>query len=153
MLRPVVGHFPWWRSVWAIFLPWTVSVYALSALAMGLWLPPQGLFRDWGFHLTYLIPAVCVGGVGAAVLTDGAARRTRWSGAMLGAATGAISSLLGAFAACTVLTKQGSEGESWFGLLEFPVVFFATGIGLLIGFYSPRLYTDSSSSNSTDFQS
>src|ERR1039457_5079428 len=70
MQEPAKGRDLGWRSVWKMFLPWTVSVYALSALTIDLVLPSQGVLGERGFHLTFLIPAVCVGSIGTVVLTD-----------------------------------------------------------------------------------
>jgi hypothetical protein len=65
MRRPAVARGMWWRRVCWVFLLWTLSVYLLSALTVYLMLRSQGLLNDWGFHLTFLIPAVSAGSVGA----------------------------------------------------------------------------------------
>jgi energy-converting hydrogenase Eha subunit A len=152
MQEPAKGRDLGWRSVWKMFLPWTVSVYALSALTIDLVLPSQGLLGERGFHLTFLIPAVCVGSIGTVVLTD-RAPQTRLGGALLGAVTGMISSLLGGYVADTVLTQPHSEGRSWFGLLMFPVVLFSTLIGVFMGVYAHRLGIGSTSSDRASSQS
>jgi hypothetical protein len=125
-----------WRTL-RIFLAWSVPVYLLPLLSIA---PSQGLavLRSWPFHLTFLIPAVVVGGIGALVLTNSSPTRST-GGAIRGALIGLVSSMLGAVAGCLVLTSPDTEGRPWFGILEFPIGFFATVTGLLVGtIYSRR---------------
>ena len=126
---------PSWRPL-QMFLKLSVPVYVLSLLSIA---PSQGLavLRSWPFHLTFLIPAVVVGGIGAMVLTDSSPTRSI-RGAMRGAAIGLVSSVLGAVAGCFVLTVPGTEGRAWFGLFEFPAIFFATVTGFVVGMMHSR---------------
>jgi hypothetical protein len=130
MAQPPEFRLPWWRAL-QIFMAWTVPVYALSMLTFAA---SQGwsVLRSWSFHLTFLIPAVIVGGIGALVLTNSSPARSI-RGAMRGAATGLVSSVLGAVASCCALTAPASEGRAWFGVLQIPVIIFAAGTGFVIG--------------------
>jgi len=125
---------PSWRRFWRVFLAWTASVYLLSVLSFA---PSQGMrvLRDPGFHLTFLIPAVCVGGIGGLVFA-GSSSAPGMRRAIVGASAGFASALLGAAVGGVALTTPSSEGEAWFGILALPSVFFATLTGLAIGFWS-----------------
>ena len=135
MGQPPELRLPSWRAL-RIFLALTVPVYVLPVLTFA---PSQGfsVLRSWPFQLTFLIPAVVVGGIGALVLTNSSPARSI-RGAMRGAATGFVSSVLGAAVSCFGVTVPGSEGRAWFGVLEIPVIFFATVTGFVVGMIYSR---------------
>jgi hypothetical protein len=122
-----------------MFAPWTLSVYVLSILTVNSWLPMSDVLNDWTFQLEFLMQAVCVGIVGTLVFTDGSTNRTRWQGALLGAGAGMAAAIFSGLAGCMFLTRRGSEGESWYGLFQLPVIFYATLTGLVIGIFSSKL--------------
>lgn len=120
-----------------IFLAWSVPVYVLPLL---LFTWSQGLYvlRSWPTHLTFLIPAVVVGVVGALTLTNSSATGAT-EGAIRGAATGLASAMLGTMTSCFVVTTAGSEGRAWFGIIAIPVIFLATVTGFVVGKTSSSL--------------
>jgi predicted permease len=126
------GKEPSWGA-WKIFLWWTAPVYVLPLLSFAF--PQWSVLRSWRYHLTFLIPAVIVGGAGTLFLanrsSDGWLRD-----AVRGAAVGLAASALGAALCCGALMAPGSaasEGSAWYGILQVPGIFFATVTGFVIG--------------------
>ena len=120
-------------SVCKIFLCWAIPVYALPLLSFAI--SQLAVLRSWRYHLTFLIPAVIVGGMGALFLTNSSS--AGWlRDAFRGAAIGLAASALGAAVSCGALMAPGSassEGSAWYGILQIPGIFFATATGFVIG--------------------
>ena len=112
----------------ALFFPWTLLIYLLSMASFALFVPPQGIWESPYWHRFFLFPAIVVSAIGAALLPEPTGLR----GAIRSGLIGCIASIVVTLAGCNI-SHLSDEGQPWYGIPAFPIVFFSTAVGALIG--------------------